>query len=44
MMFSSNGELVYNGPAPDTITSYVISAFAINSDTGFGLMNEPVKV
>ncbi|KAK6054598.1 Alpha-2-macroglobulin family protein [Cooperia oncophora] len=34
---SSNGEAVYQSLAPDTITSWVASAFAINDNSGLGV-------
>ncbi|EPB70110.1 a-macroglobulin complement component [Ancylostoma ceylanicum] len=34
---SSNGEAVYQSMAPDTITSWVASAFAINDNSGLGV-------
>uniref|UniRef100_A0A7I4XSE1 TEP1-F n=1 Tax=Haemonchus contortus TaxID=6289 RepID=A0A7I4XSE1_HAECO len=34
---NSNGEAVYQSMAPDTITSWVASAFAINDNSGLGV-------
>uniref|UniRef100_A0A183BVF1 TEP1-F n=1 Tax=Globodera pallida TaxID=36090 RepID=A0A183BVF1_GLOPA len=41
---SENGEVVYDAKAPDTITQWVASAFAINEQAGLGLAPAPVKL
>ncbi|RDD47011.1 CD109 antigen [Trichoplax sp. H2] len=41
---SSSGEVVINSLMPDTITSWVASAFAVSSATGFGLSPTHAKV
>ncbi|VDM52932.1 unnamed protein product [Angiostrongylus costaricensis] len=43
-IFSSNGEAVYQSLAPDTITSWVASAFAINENSGLGVAPSTSKV
>ena len=43
-VFSASGKLTYTVNAPDQITSYVITAFGINSDSGLGIVQEPVKL
>uniref|UniRef100_A0A0K0DQ80 A2M domain-containing protein n=1 Tax=Angiostrongylus cantonensis TaxID=6313 RepID=A0A0K0DQ80_ANGCA len=40
----SNGEAVYQSLAPDTITSWVASAFAINENSGLGVAPSTSKV
>ncbi|KAK5986934.1 hypothetical protein GCK32_008328, partial [Trichostrongylus colubriformis] len=40
----SNGEAVYQSLAPDTITSWVASAFAINDNSGLGVAPATSKV
>lgn len=42
--FSSNGEAIYQSMAPDTITSWVASAFAINDNSGLGVAPTTSKV
>ncbi|KAG4068586.1 hypothetical protein HA402_004927 [Bradysia odoriphaga] len=39
-----NGETHFTKRVPDTITSWVITAFSINSDNGLGLTKEPTKM
>ncbi|KAL3104745.1 hypothetical protein niasHT_027847 [Heterodera trifolii] len=41
---SDSGEVVYDAKAPDTITSWVASAFAINDKAGLGLAPSTVKL
>ncbi|KAE9418166.1 hypothetical protein Angca_009716, partial [Angiostrongylus cantonensis] len=41
---SSNGEAVYQSLAPDTITSWVASAFAINENSGLGVAPSTSKL
>lgn len=40
-MYSANGTVVLSKKVPDTITSWVISGFSINPDTGLGLTKAP---
>jgi CD109 antigen len=37
---SSNGQVVYSAKVPDTITSWITSAFAVSDDTGLGVAPE----
>lgn len=39
-----SGEHQFKKRVPDTITSWVISAFSVNSENGLGLTKEPTKV
>ncbi|KAJ6649478.1 CD109 antigen [Pseudolycoriella hygida] len=39
-----SGEQLFKKKAPDTITSWVISAFSFNANKGLGLTKEPTKV
>jgi CD109 antigen len=39
-----SGEQHFTKRVPDTITSWVITAFSVNSDSGFGLTKEPTKM
>ncbi len=39
-----SGEQHFKKLVPDTITSWVISAFSLNTDNGLGLTKEPTKV
>ncbi|KAF7638767.1 CD109 antigen [Meloidogyne graminicola] len=41
---NENGEAVYEAIVPDTITSWVASAFAINEQTGLGLAPSQLKL
>jgi len=43
-MNSADGQTTMTATVPDTITSWVLSAFAINSDVGFGIASERAKV
>lgn len=43
-IFSANGEVVYKADVPDTITSWIASAFAVNENSGLGVAPEPAKV
>lgn len=42
--FSGTGEAIYEATAPDTITSWVASAFAISDETGLGVAPTTSKV
>ncbi|VDK50291.1 unnamed protein product [Anisakis simplex] len=42
--FSETGEAVYEATVPDTITSWVASAFAINDETGLGVAPSTSKL
>lgn len=42
--FSDSGEVEYESIAPDTITSWVTSAFAINDKSGLGIAPTTSKV
>lgn len=42
--FRIEGKAVIRKTVPDSITSWVISAFTINSVQGFGLIEAPRKV
>ena len=41
---SADGQTTMTATIPDTITSWVLSAFAINADVGLGVASEPAKV
>lgn len=41
---SSRGEVNIQTTAPDSITSWQATAFALNDQSGFGLSKEPAKV
>ncbi|CAI4223765.1 unnamed protein product [Auanema sp. JU1783] len=41
---NDNGEATYRATAPDTITSWVASAFAISEDTGLGVAPSTAKL
>lgn len=43
-LHSSDGSLKLTKKVPDTITSWIISAFALNPRTGISLTQEPTKV
>ena len=42
--FSANGEVSYEAKVPDTITSWIASAFAVNDATGLGVAPITSKV
>lgn len=42
--FSSNGVGILRATVPDSITSWVASAFAVNSNTGFGVAPSTANV
>lgn len=42
--FSDSGEVVYEKTVPDTITSWVTSAFAISDHSGLGVAPSTAKV
>lgn len=42
--FRENGEVVYKAEAPDTITSFVATAFAIHDTDGFAVAEKPANV
>lgn len=44
MFYSSNGEAIYTANVPDTITSWITSAFALHDTDGLGVAPEPTKV
>ncbi|CAI5439953.1 unnamed protein product [Caenorhabditis angaria] len=41
---SETGEIALNLPAPDTITTWIATAFAVNAETGLGIAAQPVKL
>jgi len=41
---SADGQTTMTATMPDTITSWVLSAFAINSDVGLGVAPERAEV
>jgi len=41
---SADGQTTLTATIPDTITSWVLSAFAINSDVGLGVAAERAEV
>ena len=43
-MNSADGQSTLTATIPDTITSWVLSAFAINPDVGLGVTPESAKV
>ena len=43
-MNSADGQTMLTATMPDTITSWVLSAFAINADVGLGVASERAKV
>ena len=43
-LFYSNGEVIVTTKIPDTITSWVASAFALSNIAGFGISPETAKV
>ena len=44
LCFRANGQVTINTTIPDTITSWVASAFAVNSQTGLGVAPSTAKV
>lgn len=42
--YSDTGEVVYETEAPDTITSWIASAFAVNTRSGLGIAPTTSKV
>ena len=43
-IFSTDGQTVMTAQIPDTITSWVLSAFAVSSETGLGVAAERAEV
>ncbi|KAJ8305151.1 hypothetical protein KUTeg_017286 [Tegillarca granosa] len=43
-MFISDGHARFSAKAPDTITSWIASAFAINKDSGLGISSSSAKL
>jgi len=43
-MYSADGQTTLTATIPDTITSWVLSAFAVNPDVGLGVASEPAQV
>ena len=43
-MNRADGQTMLTATVPDTITSWVLSAFAINADVGLGVASERAKV
>lgn len=43
-LFSYDGTAVYTATAPDTITTWVTSAFAVNQKSGLALASELANV
>ncbi|CAJ0576094.1 unnamed protein product, partial [Mesorhabditis spiculigera] len=43
-IISTSGETIYEATAPDTITSWVASAFAVNDVSGLGIAPETAKL
>ena len=41
---SSSGHAQVQSKSPDTITSWVLSGFAVSNETGFGVANEKPQV
>lgn len=44
LIFSNAGEVTYEAKAPDTITSWIASAFAINDQSGLGVAPSTAKL
>ena len=44
LRFSRDGMLDIEAMVPDTITDWVASAFALNTRTGVGIVEEPANV
>lgn len=44
VLCSETGKITLNVKVPDTITSWVATAFAVNPDTGLGLTPQPANV
>jgi CD109 antigen len=44
VIFSDTGEVVFEAKVPDTITSWVSSAFAINDQSGLGVAPTGAKL
>ena len=44
LLYSADGRVTINTTIPDTITSWVASAFAVNSQTGLGVSPTTAKV
>lgn len=42
--FSSNGEVIHKATVPDTITSWITSAFAVHDEAGLGVAPETAKL
>jgi len=43
-MCSADGQATLTATVPDTITSWVLSAFAVNRDVGLGVATERAQV
>jgi len=43
-MYSADGQTTLTATVPDTITSWVLSAFAINPNVGLGIASERAEV
>ena len=43
-VYSTNGTATMSVVVPDTITSWVATAFAVSQDTGLGITDQPTKV
>lgn len=43
-MFRDDGQAVYTATVPDTITSWITTAFAVHDDDGLGVSPEAAKV
>ncbi|XP_055376033.1 CD109 antigen isoform X11 [Condylostylus longicornis] len=44
MLNDNNGEIVLKEKVPDTITSWVLTAFSVNSKTGLGITKDATKL
>lgn len=42
--FRNDGKIVIRNTVPDTITSWILSAFSVDNINGLGLLDEPLKV